>query len=47
MLTAGESLLELADAVLKLVNDGLVVGQGQIEGLHALLLVGFLLLCLL
>lgn len=47
MLTAGESLLELADAVLELVNDGLVVGQGQIEGLHTLLLVGFLLLCLL
>lgn len=47
MLTAGESLLELADAVLELVNDGLVVGQGQIEGLHTLLLVGFLLLRLL
>lgn len=47
VLTAGESLLELADAVLQLVNDGLVVGQGQIEGLHTLLLVGFLLLRLL
>lgn len=47
MLTASEPLLELADAVLELINDGLVVGQGQIEGLHSLLLVRFLLLRLL
>lgn len=47
MLTAGEPLLELANAVLKLVDDGLVVGQGKIEGLHALFLVRFLLLRLL
>lgn len=47
MLTASEPLLELADAVLELINDGLVVGQGQIERLHSLLLVRFLLLRLL
>ena len=47
VLTAGEPFLELSDPLLELVDDGLVVRQGQVQGLDALLLVRLLLLRLL
>lgn len=47
MLAAGEPLLELSDPLLEFVDDGLVVRQGQVQGLDALLLVRLLLLRLL
>lgn len=46
MLAAGEPLLELTDSLLELVDDSLVVRQGQVQRLDTIFLVGFLLLCL-